>query len=172
MSHLDLLQRTRRTAAINGSSIVIVAGLSALVSVLLGSGFGFLVGLAFAATGVLELRGRKLLAHDPQTAERWLLGAQAAFFVLIALYAGYQLATLTGAAILQALSPDTLALLKQRLELQTGMQVPIDVIGAALLRVMRLVYWVLIVVSFVYQGGMAWYYHRRVRALQRPDADD
>lgn len=172
MSQPDALQRIRRTAAVNGGSIVAVAGLSALVSLFLLSGVGCAVGLAFAATGVMELRGRSLLVRDVRRAGRWLVGAQAAFFALIAAYAGYQLATLTGAVILQAMSPDMLALIKQRLELQTGLQLPDEVIGDVLLRAMRLVYWVLIVVSFFYQGGMAWYYQRRMRALQRSDTDD
>src|SRR5690606_25944744 len=172
MSFHEILQRTRRTAAVNGGSVAAVAGLSALVSLFLLCGFGCAVGLAFAATGVMELRGRSLLARDVHRAGRWLVGAPAAVFALIAAYGGYHLATLTGAAILQAMSPDMLALIKQRLELQTGLQLPDEVIGDVLLRAMRLVYWVLIVVSFFYQGGMAWYYQRRIRTLQRSDTDD
>lgn len=172
MPQNDLLQRTRRTAAINGGSIVVVAGLSALISLFMGSGVGCIVGLAFAASGALELRGRYLLPGAARQAGHWLLAAQVVFFVLIVAYAGYQLATLTGAAILQALSPEMLTLLKQRLELQTGLQLPDAVIGDVLLRAMRLVYWVLIVVSFFYQGAMAWYYLRRVRSWQRSDPHD
>ncbi len=172
MSHAEVLQRTRRAAAVNGGSIVAVAGLSALFSLLFGSGFGCAVGLAFAATGAMELRGRSLLARDAQHAGRWLLGAQLVFFALVVAYAGYQLIALTAADILQVMSPDMLALLKQRLEVQTGMQLPDAVIGETLLRAMHLVYWVLIVVSFFYQGAVAWYYQRRVRALQRPGSND
>lgn len=78
-----VLRRTRNTAAINGGSIASVAGLFALLSIALGNWQGGFIGLAFAATGGMELRGRALLASNARAAGHWLLGAQAAFFGLI-----------------------------------------------------------------------------------------
>ena len=85
------IQRALWISQVNGWSIAGVAGLSALVVILFGQVFGFLVGIAVAVGGLMELRGGRLLSNGSAVGIRWLAASQVYLMAVLWSYAGYSL---------------------------------------------------------------------------------
>jgi len=154
----DLATRTARTARSNALSILVIAGLATLWSAFQGDlpfvGFGAALCVAAAA----ELAGSKRLVADPAGAAPLLIGGELAVLVLIAGYSLWRLVGFDYDAELAALPADAR-------ELLVGMAGDEELLRQALTLTNRLVYGCLLLVTLLYQGGMARFYRRRTAAL-------
>lgn len=94
----------RVLSAINGWSLVIVGGISALVSLITGAWAGLAISVAAAMHGVFELVLRKrALRGDRGDAVRWMALNQLGLAASLTVYFTYQFMILDGDALSEAL---------------------------------------------------------------------
>ena len=147
-------------ASWNGGSIALTAGLAALISLSSGDLVPGAFGAAIAAAGAIEWRaGRKLrLGGDPVLARGRLVGAELTVLVLIIGYSMWRLFSVDVAAELAELP----------VELRDALIGALGGSERALVQMftlaLKLTYTTLIVLSLVYQGGLAWWYARKFRS--------
>jgi len=160
-----LRARVSRIARWNGGSILVVAGLGAVLSLVGGDLGTAMVGIAIAAAGWHERSVGKALAlpvhhsaTDLDALRTRLVRAELAVGLLIAGYALWRLATADVGAEISALPEEEQMLLES---LTGGDREALEQMFALTL---RLTYGTLLIVTLAYQGGMAWWYERRVRS--------
>lgn len=138
-------------------SILVVAGIFALISALAGDVVGAVIGLLVAGAGAMELHGVTLLHHFETRGMNWLWGSQIFLLASILGYCAFQLARTK----LPELPPEVQTLIQQDAD-QLGMSV------AEFLRMFnRMLYSGVAVATLFYQGGMALYYLRRRATIRR-----
>ena len=171
----EILHRVMRTSKLNGWSIAIFAALCALVSLATGDVVGGVIGLIVAAGGAVEIRGlRKLEQHDAEGGMTLLIRSQWIVLGSIWAYALGKLFSFDPQTAMGNMTPD--------------MKSMIDQVGLSTADINRLVgttfyatYATVLIVTLIYQGGLAIYYSRRravvqealtappdITALQRP----
>jgi hypothetical protein len=156
-----LRQRVARIARWNGGSIVVVAGLGALLSLYGADPVPALFAAVIAVAGWHERAAGSALAAaaaDPATLRLTLVRSELAVMAAIVLYSIWRLATADVAAelgqlpaaereVLASLTAGDLALLEQLLRLA-----------------LKVTYGTLVVVTLAYQGGLAWWYGKTLRS--------
>lgn len=158
------LHRVLAVARVDGWVVVIIAGLSGLVTLLQGNGPVTVAALLVLLAGAGELHGhRRLGRHDPRGLG-WMIGAQLGLLVVIWAYAWWRWRFFDPAALWAELPGFAQAKLDRDL-LAAGLDPELD--RPLLLELMNtLTCAVLALVSLAYQGGLAVYYLTR-RALVR-----
>ncbi len=159
------LQRILHLSAINGWSVVIIAGLGTLLSALLVQSVGVAIGLLVTCGGVMELRGRRRLRRGDPTGMTLLVRAQLLVLGVIAIYVVTRLFSYDAETVLGNVTPEMQAVFDEA-----------EVVPRDLLPVIQIafyaIYGVVLAVVVFYQGGLALYYHRRrplvEQALARP----
>ena len=154
----ETLLRVLRVARLDGTSVLVIAGVFALISALAGDGLGAIVGLLVAGAGAIELHGATLIEHGESRGMDWLVGSQL-----------FLLATVVGYCALQLLRP---RLPEFPAELDALLQQNADQLGMTkqdfvLLAFNRFIYGAVALLTVVYQGGMALYYWNRRDAVTR-----
>jgi len=156
----ETLARVVRMARMNGISVVIIAGLGALLSLAFGDLVGTAVGLVVAYGGGTELAGRKALLRGDADGMRRLVRAQWIVLGAILVYCVTRLASFDAESALGNLTPDMRSQLTE-----AGVDI------AAILPLVRLMFYLtyvtVILVSLIYQGAMARYYRRRTETVQQ-----
>ena len=153
----ETFARVCRVARFDGMSVLVVAGVFAVISALAGDVVGAVIGLLVAGAGAMELHGVTLLHHGQPRGMTWLWGSQCFLLLSILGYCGFQLLR----SKLPALPPEVATLIQQDAD-QLGMTVQ------EFLRMFnRMLYGGVAVATLIYQGGMAFYYLRRRTAVQR-----
>lgn len=147
--------RAIRVAHFHGMSVLLVAGLFALVSAMAGDRVGAIAGLLVAGAGAMERHGGMLLAHGVSRGIWWAFSAQLFAMVSILAYCQLRL-TNVDLAMMRAAMTDALKA-----------QLAADGIGMDefLLFMNRAVFATFAAVTVLYQGGLAFYYLRRRRAV-------
>lgn len=158
------LSRVLAVARVDGWSVVIIAGLGGLVSLVQGQGALTAAALLVVGTGAGELHGRnRLLRRDPRGLA-WMIGAQLVLLAVIWGYAWYRWQYFDPAALWAELPGFAQAKMDHDL-LAAGLDPELD--RPLVLELMNtLTCTVLALVSFGFQGGLACYYaahHSRVR---------
>jgi len=158
------IKKATRTAL--GSAITtLVIGVSAVPLALIWPSFsGALITAGLCVIGVVEFMGyRKLRQADPAAA-RWLGTNQLAFLGLIAFYCLLQMLTFSSAdAKAAALSPE----FRAQLNAAPDMTREIDnIIEQWAPLVTYGFYSLVLVLSVLFQGGLAWYYFTRRKFLE------
>lgn len=151
---LAKLTSAARVASFNGITLAACAVLCLPFAVL--SPASLIVAVALGAAAYVELKGRdRLRALDPEAANM-LAFNQLAVLLGVYVYCAYSIyAALSGPSITEQLGEND--------ALSSGMLGDVDeLVQSATV----LVYGVLIVLSSLFQGGLAYYYVRRGRALQ------
>lgn len=156
----EILHRVMRIARLDGWSIAIVAGLCALVSLATGDLIGGIVGIIVSAGGVVEIRGlRRLTQHDADGGMTLLIRAQLIVLISIWLYALGKLAGFDAESAMSGMTPD--------------MKTMIDQVGlttADITRLLRVTFYgmyvTVLIVTLIYQGGLALYYRNRREAVR------
>jgi len=139
---------------IDGWSIIGIAALGMLITVIIGDYSGVMVGLLIAAAGAMELRGRKLLKRRDPSGMKTLARSQLFLLAVVLVYCVTRLGSFDDATVLGNLTPDMEAALKE-----SGIQ------KADVLPMVRLaffsIYGGVALGTLLYQGGMALYYRAK-----------
>ncbi len=154
----ETLLRVLRVARLDGMSMLLIAGVFALLSALGGDVIGAMIGLLVAGAGAVELHGATMITHGETHGMRWLTGSQMLCLVSVICYCGVQWLR----ARVPVFPPEVEALLQQDAD-QLGMTKHDFILFAF----NRLLYVILAAGTLVYQGGMAIYYLRRRGAVAR-----
>lgn len=150
------LARVLRIAGLEGGSVLALGVLSLMVSAVSFSPVGLLVSALLAGCGAAELHGAKLLRAGNGRGLDWLVRAELALMATVMAYAGLRLATTTPASIHKEMAEMALLgdLGMDQRQLET-----------TLLSTLRLTYAVVLLVTLLFQGGLALYYHRSRAAV-------
>lgn len=153
-----ILRHVLLIAALDGWSVVAIAGLGSLVALALGDLSGLCVGLMLVAAGTIEFRGRGRLVRRDATGMRLLIRAQMIILVVILVYCASRLGSfdegLVQDAVRENLTPDMEAMLQE-----SGIG-RADIVPAV--KVMfYTIYGTVAFVSLVCQGGLSLYYRSR-----------
>lgn len=147
--------KLRKLGVWHGLSIAIFSGLCTIAALVLQSWAGVLVGFLVTLCGVLEYRGGKLVSEHPLQARRYLAGAQGLLFLVLASYCLWASQHIDVQALLQneqfraQVMPQLRAAHMSYEDLQQMLE-----------KVSGLFYAVVVLVSLVYQGGLALHYWR------------
>jgi hypothetical protein len=147
----ETLRRVLRVARLDGMSVLVIAGLFALISALFRDGLGTVVGLLVAGAGAVELHGAKLLEHGSPRGMNWLVTSQMLLLATVIGYCGLRLLHPAVESLRAAVTDD----MKIQLEAAGWTQ------DAFIHFIYTTTYAVLAILTFFYQGGMALYYWRR-----------
>lgn len=153
------LKRVIGISRVNGWSITILSGLGTLVSLAFGDMVGAGLGLLATGAGAMEVRGHRLLRSGDPDGAKWLVRAELFLLAIIATYAAGRLLSFDAESVRENITPDQQALLEE-----AGLQMA-DIIPLVRL-VFRLFYGALLLVTCLYQGGLALYYRRKVPLLE------
>jgi hypothetical protein len=148
------LGRVLLISAIDGWSVIAIAGLGTLLTLLLGDLSGVLVGLLVLAAGVIELRGRRRLKRRDATGMKLLVRAQLFLLSVILVYCASRLGSYDQETMLANLTPDMRAALKE-----SGVEIS-DIIPLVRL-VFFLTYGIVALLTLVFQGGLLLYYRSK-----------
>ena len=166
----DTLLRVLRVARFDGLSVLMVAGLFALLAAGAGDVRGALIGITVALAGALELHGTAMLQHGDARGISWLVGSQTFLLLTLLSYCAWQLTHLE-------LEP-------LRLAFQSSLRIPLmkqlwaanQELGVTeetfLRQIHTTTYVCLAMATLIYQGGMTVYYLRRREAVMRALADE
>lgn len=153
----EVLARVHRLARRDGSSMLVIAGVFAVLAALAGDGVGAITGLLVAGAGALELHGAALLNDGEPRGMSWLIGSQA-----------FLLATILGYCTLRLLHHEIPPLPEEMRSLIDQSAAELGLTAEQYLqRVYRLGLWLVAILSVLYQGGMIVYYARRREAVAR-----
>jgi hypothetical protein len=152
----ETLVRVTRLAKLDGTSVVILGSVFALMAAARGDAAFAIVGLLATAAGGLELHGSGQLRRGESGGMRWLLLSQPFLYCVVL---GYCMLRLTHFEIppIPERFQDTIELTAQQLGLSVE-----DYMRA----VNRLSVQILAIASTIYQGLMTLYYVRRRRAVE------
>src|SRR6478735_1093385 len=149
-----MYRRVLFVSGFDGWSVVIVAGLGTLLSLLFTSLNGIFVGLLLIGAGAMELHGRRLLRRRNAEGMRWLVRAQVFLLGVILVYCVSRLGSFDAETAMGNLTPE--------------MQAALNEAGVTTADLMPLVhvaffatYAIVAVVSLFFQGGLAMYYRSR-----------
>ncbi|SDR84121.1 hypothetical protein [Opitutus sp. GAS368] len=152
------LKRVLAIARFNGWSVIVIAGLGVMVTLLLGDLVGTFIGVLAAAAGWMEVRGHRMLRRRDPAGMTWLVRSQLFLLSVILVYCVTRLGSFDADTAMASLTPDMEALLKEA-GLARGDILP-------LVRTTFLAtYLTFAVVSIIYQGGMALYYRSKTRLV-------
>ncbi len=149
------LKRVLRISKLNGWSIVIIAGLGALGSILFHDLVGIVVCLLSVGAGLMELHGNRMLKRHDSGGMAWLFRAELFLLGVIAAYLVSRLASFDQESVLGNLTPEMQSSLTQ-----------MGVETKDLVRLVRMAFYGgyggALLLTLIYQGGMALYYLRKV----------
>ena len=157
----ETLARVLRLARLDGLSVLLIAGVFALLAAMAGDLSGALIGLLAAGAGAVELHGVSLLEEKEPRGMDWLIGSQLFLLFSILAYCAVRMAHLELPPV-----PDMFVPVIDASAQQFGMSRE-----EYMTFVQRLGLQTVAVVSFFYQGGLAVYYFRRRDPVTRALAD-
>lgn len=155
----EVLRRVLKVSGFDGWNIVVLAGLGLLISLAGGDFNGAYAGVLILGAGVMELSGRRLLRQGDADGVRRMAKAQIFVLGVMVVYCVVRLVSFDAQFALGNLTPDMKALLG---EAGLDPQEILPLVRATYF----LIYGVVLVVTLVYQGGMALYYRRRLPAVE------
>lgn len=149
-----ILARVLTVSAVDGWSIIAIAGLGTLLTLAFGDASGAFTGLLIVAAGCLELSGRRrLLRRDPGGMKR-LVRAQLFLLAVILLYCVTRLTGFDAELAMSNLTPEMEAALKDA-----------GVMRADILPLVQIAFYgaysLFALVSLLLQGGLILYYRSR-----------
>lgn len=147
----ETLFRVIRFARFNGISELAIAGVFSLICAASKDVPGAAIGVLVAGAGALELHGVGLLRHGDKRGVSWLIGSQLYLLVIVLGYVTYRS---------QHLDLESVRMVMSAEQRETIAAAGVD--ENEFLRIIaNLSNAIFGVITFLYQGGMALYYHRR-----------
>ncbi|MBC7367514.1 MAG: hypothetical protein H7343_12030 [Undibacterium sp.] len=157
----ETLYRVLRLARFNGMSVLAIAGFFSLLSAAGHDVPGAIVGVLVAGAGAFELHGVGLLRQGDTRGTTWLVSSQLYLLVVVLAYVGFRLTHID--------------LEQLRLLITEEQRETISMSGLSEDQFLRVIYTtssaVFGIVTLFYQGGMAFYYHRRRAAIAQALAE-
>ncbi len=158
LSHDELrLRRAYRFARLNGGSIAIIGGVCGIVGLLATDLPGFSVGILAALAGFMEYRGSQMLEARREAAISWLASSQLLLFLVIAAYACSRLMAAPRDPF-EAVPPELLSYLDR-------LGIEVELLRELVSEAFFYTYIALIAITFLYQGGLFYYYLSRRKLL-------
>jgi hypothetical protein len=154
-----VLVRVLTIATIDGRILVFLAGSFGLVSALMLDGVGAAAGLLAAAAGWLELRGVNQIKRGHLDGVNRLVASQLLVIGIVVMYALYRMAHFNLAEWQRWFIPAV----RERLEV---LDISVESAQASLRQLYVGLYKVVALLTLLFQGGMAWYSHRRRAAIR------
>jgi uncharacterized membrane protein HdeD (DUF308 family) len=148
------LKRVLLVSAIDGWSVIVIAGLGILLTLLLGDLSGLLVGGLVLVAGIIELRGRRRLQRRDADGMKLLVRAQLLLLAVILIYCASRLGSYDQESMLANLTPDMQAVLKE-----SGVEVA-DILPLVQM-VFMATYSLVALLTLLFQGGLVLYYRSR-----------
>jgi len=148
------LKRVLTVSRFNGWSVIIVAGLGILLTLVIGDLLGTCIGLLVGFAGGMEVRGSRKLGRRDPAGMTLLVRSQLLLLSVILIYCVTRLGSFDADTALGNLTPDMEAPLKE-LGLERGE------ILSMVRSTFYITYVTVAVVTVFYQGGMALFYRRR-----------
>jgi hypothetical protein len=166
----EIVRRMLRVASFDGGGLLIVGGLFALVSAMSHDGTGTAISLMIAGAGAIELHGVAVIRLGEERGLRWLVSSQLCVIAIITSFAVDQLSHVDTADLrhmVAAFKPyfpedawDANVQTVRSAIAEDGLTVD------GFLRMLYIAtYRMVILATFVYQGGMSVYYMRRRDAV-------
>lgn len=157
----ETFARVVRMANFDGTSVLLLGGMFALLTALGGERPFAIVGLLAAGAGALELHGVSLLRAGDRRGMTWIIASQPLLLVVILGYCGLRLTHFEVPDI-----PDTMRAMTAISAENLGLSVE-DYFR----RINQLTLAVLALAALGYQGGMTIYFLRRREPVERALAD-
>lgn len=146
-----------RFARFNGITELVIAGVFSLICAASKDIPGAAIGVLVAGAGALELHGVDLLSHGQKRGVSWLIGSQLYLLVIVLAYVGYRS---------QHLDLESVRMVMSSEQRETIAAAGID--ETKFLRIIANISNALFgAITFLYQGGMALYYHRRREPIEK-----
>lgn len=153
------LQRVLLVSALDGWSVVVLAALGTLLTLVLGDYSTLFAGLLILAAGVMELRGRRRLTRRDAGGMKLLVRAQLFLLAVILVYCASRLGSFDAETALASLTPEMETALKEA-----------GLARADILPLVQTVYYAVYgmvgFVSVLIQGGLTLYYRRKVQLIE------
>ena len=167
----ETLAKVVRISALDGFSLTFIASGFGLVSVFYADWLGAAVGGLAAGAGWLELHGRRRLRAGDAGGVRWLVRSQLVLLVIILLYVAYQLHSFNPEPLLAKVE-EALSSAQRSLGLEvTPLADSLGLTKRQFLEfaqhTVRVAYLAVGVLSILFQGGLAFYYHRQEQGVAR-----
>jgi len=153
---VETVRRLLRVAHADGMSVLVVAGISALMAASSSDRIDALLLVLVCGAGALELHGANLIGAGVRTGIRWLIGSQLFLLVVMLGYVAIHMLHLPVPAFSSILPDDAM----QQAAVQSGISAK-----EFAQRFDALTAFAIILLTFVYQGWMIVYYSRRRQAL-------
>jgi len=167
----EVLARVLRVAAIDGFTLVFIAGGFGVVSALCSDWLGAVVGGLAAAAGLVELRGRRRLRSGDANGMSELVRSQFFLLTIILFYVIYQLLRFDPQTLLASIDSALASVQRSSGMEVTSLATSLDLTQQQFLvlarRLVGVTYIVVGVVSLLCQGGLAFYYHRRKQTVAK-----
>jgi hypothetical protein len=151
----ETLHRVLRRARANGTGVLTVGSIFALIAASGGEVIPVMAWLLVAGTGAMALHGATLLNGGEPRGLHWLVGGQLFCMAFILSLCAWQLVHVDLSPLRDSLTGDLRSSIRQM-----GLTE-----NEFLLLSYRLTYGFIALVTLLYQGSMAWFYHRRRRAV-------
>ena len=164
------LKRVLTISRLDGWSLVVIAGLSLLITLLLVEPLGMAISLLILVAGVMELRGRRALQRRDSGGMRLLTRSQMFVLAVILVYCARCIGSFDAGYLKDEVLPEA------RQSLMSWFGISLDeflkegglTVNDLLLMAQKavwLLYGTVAIVSLVYQGGLALYYRSKVRLV-------
>lgn len=160
---IDVFQRVIRVASFDGRLLVAIAGTFALMAAMSRNLPPTMAGVLAAGWGLAEIHGAdKLRNGDPRGID-WMIWSQLGLMMTVFIYAGWMMTHLDAIELLNSMPP----LARENLESQfEAAGLPIEDMPAIFRSMSTLVYSLVALLTFVFQGLMARFYHRSRPAVE------
>lgn len=155
----ETLRRVIKIARLDSISVIVVAGLSALLAAAMGDLVSAIIALLVVAAGCSEWHGAKLLRHNDIRGLDWLVRSQLYLLSVILIYAMTRMASYDPEYVRSLITPEMNQIFQQ-----AGMSV--EDIMPLVRKAFYAGYGTLAVVTLIYQGGLAFYYRRRAAVVR------
>jgi hypothetical protein len=167
----EVIARVSHVAAIDGFSLVFIAGGFGLVSALSRDWLGAVVGGLAVGAGLIELNGRRRLRAGDVRGINWLVRSQLVLLTVILLYVAYQYNFFDPQSLLVSMEAT-------RIWVQRTFDLEIPALADSFgltnkqflvlaRRTVRVAYVAVGLGSILCQGGLAFYYQRREQAVSK-----
>ena len=150
-----VLQRVLVISAIDGWSVIVIAALGMLLTLVLGDLSGLVVGALVLTAGIMELRARRRLRRRDITGMKHLVRAQLLLLSVILVYCASRLGSYDQESMLANLTPDMKAMLKE-----SG--VDVAEITPLVQMAFFATYGLVALLTLFFQGGLILYYRSRI----------